>query len=146
MEPGDGIAMTNEVIDVVNRRKGAVVSQGTSVKFDLFPGAKKLSLPDRIEGAHNFRKVIINELPLLNDEDPVRFSCAVTDVTGVGMPTKEGIKAILRHMKPGYGGNPPPTVFYWTSLREEPVLYIKGRPYVLRLLTDPIKVCIFKYL
>ncbi|KAJ3362183.1 hypothetical protein HDU91_003540, partial [Kappamyces sp. JEL0680] len=49
MIPGDGIAMTNEVIDVVNRRRGAVVSQGTIVKFDLFPGAQKLSLPDRID-------------------------------------------------------------------------------------------------
>jgi hypothetical protein len=50
MMPGDGIALTNEVIDVVHRRKGAVVSQGTIVKFDLFPGAQKVSLSDRIEG------------------------------------------------------------------------------------------------
>lgn len=38
IEPGDGIALTNEVISVVSRRRGAVVSQGTIVKFDLFPG------------------------------------------------------------------------------------------------------------
>jgi protein-tyrosine phosphatase len=32
MEPGDGIALTNEVLDVVNRRNGAVLSQGTILK------------------------------------------------------------------------------------------------------------------
>ena len=51
LEPGDGMALTNEVLDVVNRRKGAVVSQGTIIKFDLFPGAQKISLTERIEGS-----------------------------------------------------------------------------------------------
>lgn len=32
--PGDGLALTNEVIDVVNGRQGAVVAQGTIIKVD----------------------------------------------------------------------------------------------------------------
>ena len=27
----------------------------------------------------------------------------------------------------------------WTSLREEPVLYVNGKPYVLRLFIDPLR-------
>ena len=132
MEPGDGIAMTNEVIDVVNRRKGAVVSQGTIVKFDLFPGAQKMSLSDRIDGAHNFRTVHINPLERGLFVGSV---CSIENVTGVGMPTMDGVRAVLNHLQSGPNGS---KTVYWTSLREEPVLYIKGRPYVLRLLSNPI--------
>ncbi|KAH6582488.1 hypothetical protein BASA61_008518 [Batrachochytrium salamandrivorans] len=55
--PGDGIALSSEVVDVVNRRDGGVLAQGTIIKYDLFPGAQKLSLPDRIDGAVNFRRI-----------------------------------------------------------------------------------------
>jgi hypothetical protein len=27
----------------------------------------------------------------------------------------------------------------WTSLREEPVIYVNGKPYVLRMFRDPLK-------
>ncbi|KAI8898833.1 inositol hexakisphosphate-domain-containing protein [Globomyces pollinis-pini] len=138
LEPGDGIALTTEVIDVVHRRKGAVLSQGTIIKFDLFPGAQKMSLSDRIQGAHNYRKVIIGNVLSLPIDVPMHSTLSPTlnNVSGVGMPTKEGIKHVLEYMGAGPTGN---RTAYWTSLREEPVIYIKGRPYVLRLFIDPIK-------
>lgn len=64
-------------------------------------------------------------------------------VSGVGMPSKEGIKSVLSHLDAGPTGE---CFAYWTSLREEPVLYIKGRPYVLRLFIDPIKVILYSIL
>jgi hypoxanthine phosphoribosyltransferase len=136
MEPGDGIALSNEVVDVVNRRRGAVLSQGTIVKFDLFPGAQKMSLKDRIDGAHNFRSIPICEIlnfPAMEANSGI----GLTHVAGVGMPTKEGIQAVLNYMDAGPLGK---KAVYWTSLREEPVIYIKGKPYVLRLFIEPIKV------
>jgi protein-tyrosine phosphatase len=139
MEPGDGIALSNEVLDVVNRRKGAVLSQGTIVKFDLFPGSQKMSLKDRIEGAHNFRSIPINEILSLPEHESSR-GISLTHVAGVGMPTKEGIRAVLDFNNAGIYGNKN---ILWTSLREEPVIYIKGKPYVLRLFIEPIKVLIF---
>jgi hypothetical protein len=33
--PGDGLALTNEVRDVVNGRQGAVVAQGTIIKVNV---------------------------------------------------------------------------------------------------------------
>jgi protein-tyrosine phosphatase len=139
MEPGDGIALSNEVLDVVNRRKGAVLSQGTIVKYDLFPGSQKMSLKDRIVGAHNFRSILISDilnLPAYN----LSSAISLTQVAGVGMPTKEGIRAVLNHIDGGIGGK---KMILWTSLREEPVIYIKGKPYVLRLFIEPIKVFFF---
>jgi hypothetical protein len=67
----------------------------------------------------------------------LQFRCTVTHVTGVGMPTKKGIRAVLSYLLANFGQQ---KTAYWTSLREEPVLYIKGRPYVLRLLSNPINV------
>jgi hypothetical protein len=71
------------------------------------------------------------------DENLGYNSLNIDEVVGVGMPTKDGIKAVLQHLGAGPNGK---RTLYWTSLREEPVLYIKGRPYVLRLFIDPIKV------
>jgi protein-tyrosine phosphatase len=135
LEPGDGIALTNEVLDVVNRRHGAVLSQGTILKFDLFPGAQKMTLKERIDGAHNYRLIGIKDIfncDLMAHESVI----SIESVVGVGMPTKNGIKEVLKHVGAGPGGN---CTVYWTSLREEPVIYIKGRPYVLRLFIEPIK-------
>ena len=36
LEPGDGIALSDEVLDAVNRRRGAVLSQGTIIKVFNF--------------------------------------------------------------------------------------------------------------
>ncbi|KAH6592131.1 hypothetical protein BASA50_008276 [Batrachochytrium salamandrivorans] len=149
--PGDGIALSSEVVDVVNRRDGGVLAQGTIIKYDLFPGAQKLSLPDRIDGAVNFRRIslaAVRELVGMSNLDepcPDKLSscdsnsrlCSYSSsVYGVGMPTKEGIRCLLKLANASSDGN---RVLFWTSLREEPVIYVNGRPYVLRLFHDPLK-------
>jgi hypothetical protein len=52
------------------------------------------------------------------------------------MPTKDAIRKVL--MKVG-GGPQGSRKLIWTSLREEPVIYVNGRPYVLRLFPDPLR-------
>ncbi|KAJ3280819.1 hypothetical protein HK104_000390 [Borealophlyctis nickersoniae] len=182
LSPGDGIALTTEVSEVVNRRNGAVLAQGTILKVgtirlsasmawylgphgfylpqhDLFPGAQKLTLPERIEGAPNYRRIPLSLIrasvtehpftPLsagatgptslssswMSDVDP-SDSPRASAVFGIGMPAKESIRRVLNKVGAYPGGV---RQLVWTSLREEPVLYVNGRPYVLRLFQDPLK-------
>eukprot|EP00835_Amoeboradix_gromovi_P005034 NODE_437_length_8620_cov_0.295857.p1 type:complete len:1033 gc:universal NODE_437_length_8620_cov_0.295857:8421-5323(-) len=111
--PGDGLALTNEVLNVVLNRNGQVLAQNTILKDDCFPGCQKLSLMDRIEGAPNYRS-----------------SDYSRNIYGLAMPTYEGIKSVLNKI------NKP---VYWTSLREEPVIYVLDKPYVLREFHEPLK-------
>ena len=153
LEPGDGIALSSEVLDVVNKRNGAVLAQGTIIKYDVFPGAQKLSLAEKIEGAHNFRRIQLSlvrasvEKPDNSTyESPTASwipdatsseSGSSAHVYGVGMPSKDGIRRLLMTVKAGpNSGN---RTLFWTSMREEPVIYVKGKPYVLRLFQDPLR-------
>lgn len=137
LQPGDGVALTSEVVKVVNNRAGSVLAPLTILKFDHFPGCQKLSLTERVEGAPNFRRVslstLFTELSLsasFESDDQTGF------VYGVAMPTKEAIKVILKKVKAGPEGI---KTLLWTSLREEPVLYLNGKPYVLRVFQNPVK-------
>ncbi|KAJ3409888.1 hypothetical protein HDV05_004169 [Chytridiales sp. JEL 0842] len=137
LSPGDGIALTTEVLEVVNSRCGSVLAKQTILKVDVFPGAQKLSLIERVEGAPNFRRI---HLPTIASKIYLS-SASLLDVTdrsvfGIGMPTKEAIRTTLNRIGAGPGGS---IRACWTSLREEPVLYVKGRPFVLRLFQDPLK-------
>jgi hypothetical protein len=81
--PGDGIALTSEVLDVVGSRAGSVLARQTILKHDAFPGCQKLSLLERLEGAPNFRHLtfaavrtaVLHVLKLTNgdreDEDAI---------------------------------------------------------------------------
>ena len=103
-----------DILDVVRHRRGQVLAAMTILKFDHFPGCQKMSLPERVEGAPNFRKVILDE---------------TVSVHGLAMPTKQGfINALKRIGK----------AVFWCCLREEPVIYVKGLPYVLRITKDPV--------
>ncbi|KAI9144841.1 inositol hexakisphosphate-domain-containing protein [Paraphysoderma sedebokerense] len=145
---GDGVALTSEVTQVVNQRAGAVLATQTILKHDAFPGCQKLSLPDRIEGAPNFRQVKLVEVRK-GVRSLIRKSAVstgldlgkvdeneISKVIGVAMPTSEGIKNLLKKVDAAPGGT---RKLMWTCLREEPVIYINTRPYVLRLFQDPLK-------
>ena len=91
-----------------------------------------------MKGAPNYRGILISEI-----KKSVLFSTIQTDVKspsiyGIGMPTKEAIRCVLK--KVGASSDGKSRKLLWTSLREEPVLYVKGRPYVLRLFQNPLKV------
>lgn len=51
------------------------------------------------------------------------------------MPSSDGLRNALTKMGCAPGGN---RKVMWTSLREEPVLYVNSRPHVLRLVDRPI--------
>nr|XP_031859044.1 uncharacterized protein CI109_005550 [Kwoniella shandongensis]KAA5526116.1 hypothetical protein CI109_005550 [Kwoniella shandongensis] len=132
IEPADGMALPDEVTQVVANRSGAILSAQTILKSDFFSGLQKQSLPDRVEGAANYRR-----LPLICDAEVPRPK-ALEDqhyVYGTGMPSWIGLKNALAKMEAGPNGSRRVT---WTSLREEPVLYIKSRPHVLRLIDKPL--------
>ena len=71
-------------------------------------------------GAPNFRSI----WPTSPTEDDLR-------IYGTGIPTREGLQGVLDYLK----GDKQ--AVFWINLREEPILYINGRPFVLRRLDHP---------
>jgi hypothetical protein len=55
-------------------------------------------------------------------------------VYGVGNPTIDGVRHVLRRVNDG--GRRP---VLWQNMREEPVVYINGKPFVLREVERPFK-------
>ena len=53
----EGVALPDEVKKVVANRSGIILSASTIVKSDFFSNLQKMSLPERIDGAPNFRRV-----------------------------------------------------------------------------------------
>lgn len=115
-------AVDKEVKDVVGNRIGSVLAPMTILKFDHFIGCQKQSLPERIEGAPNFRQV---SLP-----NPGLF------VYGLAMPTKAAIERVLERINCHPGSKERRCL--WISMREEPVIFVNGQPYVLRIVKDPV--------
>jgi hypothetical protein len=129
MDVSAGMALPDEVAQVVAGRSGAILSAQTILKSDFFSGLQKQSLPDRVDGAANYRRA-----PLIA---PIDGSATTDDrfVYGTGMPSAPGLRNALSMMDAAPGAK---RQVVWTSLREEPVLYVKGRPHVLRLLDKPL--------
>lgn len=116
------LAKEKEVKAVVAGRLGSVLAPMTILKFDHFIGCQKPSLPERIDGAPNFRQV-----PLPGARD--HFVC------GLAMPTKSAIERVLCRIGCVPGGT---RKCLWISMREEPVIFVHGQPFVLRIVKDPI--------
>ena len=54
-------------------------------------------------------------------------------IFGVGMPTMDGIISVLKSVSGSTSPNASKRVHaLWINMREEPVVYINGRPFVLR--------------
>lgn len=132
---GDGMALTDEVDEVVRNRSGTILSASTILKSDFFSGILKAGLPLRIEGMPNLRGV--NPLVSLSSSENMLHSSFPTaqEVWGCGMPTIDGLRMGLKRM--GADAHAQRRVV-WTNLREEPVLYVNGRPHVLRLAEQPL--------
>ena len=54
-------------------------------------------------------------------------------VFGTGQPTLPGFEKILEPIMKKYGDE---KIIYWANLRQEPVVYVNGKPYTAR---DPAK-------
>jgi hypothetical protein len=115
VESADGRPQDMDV--VVAMRNGEVLGRQTVLKSDHCPGCQNLNLPERVEGAPNFR-----EIPGF-------------PVYGVANPTVDGIRAVIQRISTSKGGRP----ILWHNMREEPVIYINGKPFVLREVERPCK-------
>ena len=98
-------------------RNGEVLGSQTVLKSDHCPGCQNPSLPERVDGAPNFREV------------------PGFPVYGVANPTIDGIRSVIRRIGSSKGGRP----VLWHNMREEPVIYINGKPLVLREVERPYK-------
>ena len=92
---------------IVKSRHGTVLSARTILKVDFWGDVQNASF--KINGASNFRK--IPGFP----------------VYGVAQPTMNGIRNSLQFL-----GQEHSSKILWINLREEPLIYINGTPYVLR--------------
>lgn len=111
------------------------------LKSDFFSGIVKMSLPDKIPGIPNLRGVslLLGSNLVSNSNSNHRNSGLSminrTETWGSGMPTVDGLRKGLERIGVVPNGN---LSVVWTSLREEPVLYVNGRPHVLRLADQPL--------
>lgn len=115
VESADGRPQDMDVVAAM--RNGEVLGRQTVLKSDHCPGCHNLNLPERVEGAPNFR-----EIPGF-------------PVYGVANPTVDGIRAVIQRISTSKGGWP----ILWHNMREEPVIYINGKPFVLREVERPCK-------
>ena len=96
-------------------RQGHLLGSGQILKFDQYPGLRNQNLSEQIPGAPNFRQV------------------ENTDVYGVAQPTVDGMRQGLDRL------NGKEQTVVWTSMREEPVVYINGRSFSLREMAHPFE-------
>lgn len=156
-----GMALNEEVQEVVSNRSGTILSAYTMLKSDMFPGLAKINL-SQIPGIPNLRGVqpILGWSPSSSSIPPTpaagqdQMSWSVASLApppietwGHGMPSIEGLRKGLERMGAGpsssssassaaAGGDESSGVVA-TSLREEAVCVINGRPHVLRLADQP---------
>lgn len=127
-----------DVAELVASREGSVLVNGSILKEDHFPGSERLKEKRiRIEGSPNFRPIEINLTP---EESSVQLTeiNSLLRTYGVGIPTLEGLKSVVKFVQER--DNPKALDDYllvWINLREEPIIYIHGKPYVVRKLEHP---------
>lgn len=100
---------------IVQQRDGQVLSKAMVLKTDHLPAGDSSTFSGDIHvtGAPNFRRV---------QNEPLY---------GIGQPSLYTIRTILNLVKG--------TQVRWICLREEPVIYINSRPFVLRELQHPFR-------
>ncbi|KAG9015211.1 hypothetical protein FRB94_004330 [Tulasnella sp. JGI-2019a] len=133
----EGVALPDEIAQTVANRSGSILSASTILKSDFFSNLQKMSLPERIEGAANFREVsLLLDLPESLWAPMEGVNAKGKTVVGTGMPQTEGARRVLARLG---ATDQKKRKVYWTSLREEPVIYVAGRPHVLRLVDRPLQ-------
>ena len=100
------------VHSVVKNRNGSVLGRKTILKSEHVNSKLRPSVEFHLQGAPNFRSVD-------------------STIYGVAQPTTSGLSSILTMLK-CHSSHSPPRCCVWFSAREEPMLYINNRPFVLR--------------
>jgi len=117
IRPAEGRRATDAEVSLVCRgiRNGQVLRKQTILKADHFPSCYNTALKEQMSGAPNFRQV---------DNMPVY---------GLGAPTARGLRSVCaRVAKNG-------ETIVWFNLREEPVVYIHGRPFCVKDRASPFR-------
>lgn len=124
-------ASADDIQHVVANRAGSVLSASTILKSDFFSNLQKMSLPERIDGAANFRRIPLT-LGLVNDKAlDGKFVC------GSGMPTVDGYVTLRVHLRSRPNRVPLAFAVRLPELMrhlEDRILY-SGRPYVKYVLS-----------
>lgn len=117
------------VQSVVKNRGGSVLARQLILKSDHFDTAVNTRLDFSLFGAPNFRMADLN-------------------IFGVAQPTISGISTIL-HLLQCHGASSTTTgtnvsgtghhTVHWFSAREEPLVYINQKPFVLRDASNPFE-------
>ncbi|KNZ63381.1 hypothetical protein VP01_1152g8 [Puccinia sorghi] len=111
---------------VVDRQSGIILLAQAILKSEFLVCLQKMTLPLRMEGLTNIRKVLISlkAQQVLGDQS----------IFGSGMPTVDGLWCSLKNMGLiNFRGTQ--TKLY----PEEQVLQVEGRPCVLRLFNEPLE-------
>ncbi|KAJ3041179.1 hypothetical protein HK097_002370, partial [Rhizophlyctis rosea] len=108
----------NAVNSVVKNRTGSVLARQTILKSDHFDTAVNTRLDFYLQGAPNFRSTPLN-------------------VFGVAQPTVSGISTILTLLN-CHPTSTDPLSTIWFSSREEPIIYLNRKPFVLRDSEHPL--------
>ena len=98
-------------------RDGRVLRKQTILKADHYPSSHNELLPEQISGAPNFRQ-------------PTDMPCF-----GTAAPTHDGLRAICQRVAPKKQLQP----IVWCNLRQEPCVYIHGRPFSVKERDTPFK-------
>jgi hypothetical protein len=127
LETASKLRLEEEIRQAIMDRTGDVLVTNTILKADHFPGCQRKGLLPRLNGAPNFRRVEGIDV----------------NVYGVAQCTIEGVVNLLDHLRtqpqrpsslaaatPSDPSRPPTVV--WTNLREEPIIYVNNRPFVVR--------------
>ena len=106
---------------ILARRDGSVLARDTILKSDHFGQSRHAGIDLQLSGAPNFRQANLN-------------------VFGVAQPTVYGLATVLRLLRCGpHRECLPEQSCTWFSTREEPLIYINNRPFVLRDRDSPFE-------
>lgn len=107
---------------VVENRAGAVLTRGTILKAEHFGDTRHIGMREPTDeqllmGAPNWRGALLK-------------------ICGTAQPTTVGLATILRVLECGPEGE---ETCVWISAREEPIVYLNQRPFVLREQNNPLE-------
>ncbi|KFG26252.1 uncharacterized protein NESG_01371 [Nematocida ausubeli] len=124
-------------VELINRPWGQVLTPHTILKNDFFPALRILkSNTIDIKGCSNFRAVEFNRDTIVGLAQPTSWGVqSLVEYLNGSRPCSEqsGKHCIEEEFKKNASGQ----VIHWFCLRQEPIVYIDGFPFVLRI-TDMI--------
>lgn len=118
---GERLLASKDEVSVICRetREGRVLRKNTILKADHYPSCHNTSLTEQLPGAPNFRQ-----------------PSASLPVYGTAAPTVAGLVNVCERVRKAHGGACP---VVWHNLRQEPCIYVHGRPFCVKERDNPFK-------